>query len=153
MKEHKELSCAELGGRSERDQAGNEGHFSNIFPSSHTSHTNSELFTAVPFPNFSSHFLSHILLSLPNSLIPFQFSLALCFYFSIDPNLIVFINLINRTHAPKEHPEKLNTLCSIYFEINMTVSKPKFNFFIYKLMDLHCGRHKSFFQGFPFLFF
>lgn len=53
----------------------------------------------------------------------------------------------------EEHPEKLNTLCSIYFEINTEASEPKFHFFTYWLMNLHFGRHKSFFQSYPYPFF
>lgn len=94
----------------EKEKAGDEGHFSDTFPSSHALCTISEPFIAVPFPDFSSHFFFHTSYTPFRNLIPFKNFLALCFYFSINPDLVVFIELINRMHAPEEHPEKLNTL-------------------------------------------
>lgn len=74
-------------------------------------------------------------------------------FLSIQIWYYVPTELINRTYALEENPETLNTLYSIYFEINMSASEPNFHFFIYWLMNLHFGRHESFFQNFPLLFF
>lgn len=77
------------GGRDGRDETVNEGHFF-TFPSFPCILYNSCIFLTVPLSNFLSHVFSHILLCLPDSWIPFQFFLALCFYFSINPDLVLY---------------------------------------------------------------
>ena len=74
-------------------------------------------------------------------------------FLSIQIWYYVPTEFINRTYALEENPEMLNTLYSIYFEINMSESEPNFHFFIYWLMNLHFGRHESFFQNFSLLLF
>ena len=59
------------------------------FPSPHALHTSSKIFTAVPFPYFSSHFLFIFYSTFLILSFLFKFFLALCFYFSINPDLVL----------------------------------------------------------------
>lgn len=78
------------GGRDGREETGNEGHFSTYsstpaFPTTSVSSQQSHYLISHPI------FFSHILPSLPDSLIPFQICLVLCFYFSINPDFVLYI--------------------------------------------------------------
>lgn len=80
-----------LEGTGERDQAGNEGHFSDTWILSLPPQIHKQLLnSSQQFHSLISHRIvfSHILVSFPNSLIPFQLFLALCFYFYINPDLV-----------------------------------------------------------------